>query len=46
MSRAQIIWVHVVPHFGGVEITMSPSRNGKSCQRALSIRMFWYRAVG
>ncbi|MFC7642134.1 hypothetical protein ACFQX6_15040 [Streptosporangium lutulentum] len=41
ISSAQIIWVQVVPHFEGAEITMSPSRNAMSSQRVLSIRMFW-----
>jgi hypothetical protein len=36
MSRAQIICIQVVPHFGGVEIMMSPSRRGKWFQRAVS----------
>ena len=38
-SSAQIICVHVVPHFGGVLITMSPGRNSKPSQRALSAIM-------
>jgi hypothetical protein len=36
MRRAQIICVHVVPHFGGVEITMSLSRKANDSHRALS----------
>src|SRR5438309_1711821 len=36
IRSAQIICVHVVPHFGGVAMTMSPSRNAKRSQRALS----------
>ncbi len=34
--RAQIIWVHVVPHFGGVLTMMSPERSSNPSQRALS----------
>ena len=36
ISSAQIICVHVVPHFGGVLMTMSSGRNAKPSQRALS----------
>jgi hypothetical protein len=36
ISKAQIICIHVVPLFERVLMTMSPSRNGKSSQRALS----------
>ena len=36
MSRAQIICVHVVPHFGGVLMMMSPGRSPKPSQRLLS----------
>ena len=36
ISSAQIICVHVVPHFGGVLMTMSPGRSANPCQRALS----------
>ena len=36
MSRAQIICVHVVPHFGGVLMMMSPGRSSKPSQRLLS----------
>ena len=35
-SSAQIICIHVVPDFERVEMTMSPSRNGKPDQRVLS----------
>ena len=35
-SRAQIICVHVVPHFGGVLMMMSPGRSSKPSQRLLS----------
>jgi hypothetical protein len=35
-SSAQICCIQVVPHFGGVLITMSPGRNAKPSQRALS----------
>jgi hypothetical protein len=37
MSSAHIICVHVVPHLGAVLMTMSPGRNSKASQRALSI---------
>ena len=36
MSMAQIICVHVVPHFGGVLMMMSPGRSSKPSQRLLS----------
>ena len=36
MSSAQIICVHVVPHFGGVLMMMSPGRSSKPSQRLLS----------
>ncbi len=36
MSRAQIICAHVVPHFGGVLMMMSPGRSSKPSQRLLS----------
>ena len=35
-SSAQIICVHVVPHFGGVLMMMSPGRSSKPSQRLLS----------
>ena len=35
-SSAQTICIQVVPLFDRVEMTMSPSRNGKPSQRALS----------
>jgi len=35
-SSAQIICIHVVPLLDRVLITMSPCRNGKPSQRALS----------
>ena len=38
-SSAQIICVHVVPHLGGVLMTMSSGRNAKPSQRALSKTM-------
>jgi hypothetical protein len=37
---AHSICIHVVPHFGGVEMTMSASRWGKPCHLALSDTMF------
>ena len=40
-SSAQIICIHVVPHFGGVQMTMSPGRNSKPSQRALSETSEW-----
>ena len=43
ISSAQIICIQVVPHFEGVEITMSPSRNSKSSQRLLSASGDRYR---
>ena len=36
ISSAQIICVHVVPHFGGVAMMMSPGRSSKPSQRLLS----------
>ncbi len=36
MSSAEIICVHVVPHFGGVLMMMSPGRRTKPSQRLLS----------
>ena len=36
IKSAQSIWVQVVPHFGGVLMTMSPGRNANPSQRALS----------
>jgi hypothetical protein len=36
MSSAQIICVHVVPHFCGEEMMMSPGRSSKPAQRLLS----------
>jgi hypothetical protein len=36
LSRWPPMWVHVVPHFGGVLITMSPGRSRTWRQRALS----------
>ena len=36
ISSAQIICVHVVPHFGGVLMMMSPGRSSKPSQRLLS----------
>ena len=35
-TSAQIICVHVVPHFGGVLMMMSPARSSKPSQRLLS----------
>ena len=35
-SSAQIICVHVVPHFGGVLMMMSPGRSSKPSHRLLS----------
>ena len=43
ISSAQIICIQVVPHFEGVEITMSPARNSKSSQRLLSASGDRYR---
>src|SRR3954452_13341981 len=43
ISSAQIICVHVVPHFGGVLMMTSPRRNSKPCQRLLSYMVAWYR---
>lgn len=45
MSSAQIIWVQVVPHLGGVEITMSPGRSSNPSHRALSWIELRYLAV-
>src|SRR5437588_11310594 len=45
MSRAHSICIHVVPHLGGVEITMSSGRNGKPSQRALSATSERYRVT-
>jgi hypothetical protein len=42
---AHSIWVHVVPHFGGVLITMSEDRNSKPSQRWLSMMSDRYRTV-
>jgi hypothetical protein len=36
IKSAHSICVHVVPHFGGVLITMSPGRNANPSQRPLS----------
>ena len=36
IKSAHNICVHVVPHFAGVLITMSPGRNANPSQRALS----------
>ena len=35
-SIAHSVCIHVVPHFGGVLITMSPGRKAKPSHRALS----------
>src|SRR5947207_13950464 len=43
ISRAQIICIHVVPHLGGVLITMSSPRNEKPSHRPLSMTIFLYR---
>src|SRR3954467_9533972 len=43
MRRAHNICIHVVPHFGGVEMTMSSSRNSNPSQRWLSATIEWYR---
>src|SRR6516162_9990913 len=43
ISNAQIICIQVVPHFDGVEITMSPARNSKPSQRLLSASHDRYR---
>src|SRR5215469_4627910 len=45
MSSAQIICTQVVPVLDRVLITMSPLRNGKPCQRALSSSAEVYRAT-
>ena len=37
ISRAQIICIQVVPHFGGVETITSSSRYSNPCHRALSV---------
>jgi hypothetical protein len=42
-SSAQIICVHVVPHFGGVLMMMSPGRSSKSSHRLLSKTVPSYR---
>src|SRR4051794_35065203 len=42
---AQSICVQVVPHFGGVLITMSEGRNSKPFQRALSMMSDRYCSV-
>jgi len=39
-SIAHSVCIHVVPHFGGVLITMSPSRNRNPAHRALSYTGF------
>jgi hypothetical protein len=39
ISSAHSICVQVVPHFAGVLMTMSPSRNSKPAQRELSNTM-------
>ncbi len=31
-----MVWVQVVPHFGGVHTKMSPGRGAKRAQRRLS----------
>ena len=33
---AHSVCIHVVPHLGGVLMTMSPARNANPSQRALS----------
>src|SRR5215467_8520908 len=43
ISSAQIICIQVVPHFDGVEITMSPARYSKPSQRLLSASHERYR---
>ena len=35
-SSAEIICIHVVPHFAGVQMRMSSGRSSKPSQRALS----------
>lgn len=40
---AQSVCIQVVPHFGGVLMTMSSARNGKPSQRALSNTTLVYR---
>jgi hypothetical protein len=42
-SSAQIICVHVVPHFGGVLMMMSPGRSSKPSHRLLSKTVPSYR---
>ena len=42
-SSAHCICIHVVPHFDGVEMTMSSSRNSKPSHRRLSMITFRYR---
>jgi hypothetical protein len=43
INSAQIICVHVVPHFGGVLMMMSSGRYAKPSQRALSNIRLRYR---
>jgi hypothetical protein len=43
ISRAQIICVHVVPHFGGVLMMMPPGRSSKPSQRLLPYILPSYR---
>ena len=38
IKRAQIACVHVVPHLGGVQMKMSPSRGSYAAQRLVSVR--------
>jgi hypothetical protein len=42
---AHSIWVHVVPHFGGVLITMSEDRCSNPYQRWLSMMSVRYRTI-
>src|SRR4051794_11136491 len=46
MRSAQIICVHVVPHFDGVEMMMSSSRSGMPSHLALSMIRFRCRPTG
>ena len=45
INMAHNICVHVVPHFGGVLITMSDGRNSKPSHRALSLISDRYRTT-
>jgi hypothetical protein len=36
-----MVCIQVVPHFWGVEMTMSPSRNATESQRELSAKAVW-----